>query len=130
MGEGASAEWLGSVAFDGYDVAEHQEGIAATLRESKTREEFLKNLEMYFAAHGDDATLPDQGWPWPWNNSHTTDLAYCFVEDRVKPFSWGRPFVYGDDSDLEDVPTAEFPNMSDRQNVTFGSRSGILVLKA
>ena len=48
LGEGSAAEWLGSVAWDGYDVTEADDGLAHTLRLSPTKEEFLTNLKALY----------------------------------------------------------------------------------
>ena len=37
----------------------------------------------------DDATLPVNGWPWPWNDSHLTDYSYSFFEGKVYASPFG-----------------------------------------
>lgn len=72
-----------------------------------------------------------RGWPWPWEDSQTTDYAYAFDGGKVWASCFGGPWQiasdWKDDGD-EAVKVAVFPNMKDRQNVTFGPRSGILIL--
>src|ERR1700690_1971601 len=72
VGRGKDAEWLGSIAWDGYPDGIDAPLLAATT-ESRFRDEFSK-----FLAPREDKTLPEHGWPWPWETSSTTDYAYCF----------------------------------------------------
>ncbi len=72
IGRGANAEWLGSIAWDGYPS-----GIPASLLNAPSEEAFRRELAL-FAEKREDWTAPEQGWPWPWDNSQTTDYAYAF----------------------------------------------------
>lgn len=108
IGTGKDAEWIGSVAWDGYEWAEDPE---CAISSAKTGEEFRAAVSEEFSKREGDATTPDQGWPWPWNNSGTTDYAYYFKGGSVG-------FEDRDD----------WPNMSDRKNVAFGNRSGLIVV--
>jgi|SRR6185295_8554962 len=141
VGRGKDAEWLGSVAFDGYPDNEAYRPILIQFSEKGFREMVAKEL-----ASRDDATLPEQGWPWPWEDSGTTDCAYAFDGGKVY-VTW---FGHGWDSFAEyeakrkreqeaeekdeelpeepERPKVEFPNMKDRQNVTYGHRSGALFM--
>lgn len=107
VGCGPDAVWLGSVAWDGYEWAED---AACALRLATTEQTFRKAVSAILASRG-DATTPDQGWPWPWANSGTTDYAYYFHDGNTR---------FDDRTD--------WPDMSTRQNVTFGARSGIVVI--
>lgn len=79
IGTGPQAEWLGSVAFDGYQWAEdHDEPIWSAKTETDFRAAVTAEL-----SNRNDATTPDLGWPWPWDNSGTTDYAYYFSDGRV-----------------------------------------------
>lgn len=64
--------WRGSIAWDGY-----VEGIDHELFEATTANSFGIKLKRFFDRR-DDVTLPADGWPWPWNDSGTTDYAYIF----------------------------------------------------
>lgn len=66
-------EWLGSIAWDGYDI----DHVAL----ASTEEQYRQSLEEFFASR-DDVTRPEQGWPWPWDNSNTTDYGYVFVAEH------------------------------------------------
>ena len=134
VGKGLKAEWLGSIAWDGYP-----EGIPTTIASSRT-EKGYRDAVISFLDERDDATKPEQGWPWPWKTSHTTDCAYTFTDDEVWCTWFGRPWrtihevlQHIDDEDWngvwsEESKTAEFPDMSDRQKVTMGARSGLIIL--
>src|SRR5258708_6284064 len=73
-GKGKSAEWLGSIAWDGQEIAGY-------IRAAKTEKNYRKAVEVFLASR-DDATLPAQGWPWPWNDSGTTDCSYWFFDGQ------------------------------------------------
>lgn len=107
VGCGATAEWLGSVALDGYEWDEDAE---CPLRKAASQQAFRDAVATILASR-EDATLPAQGWPWPWNTSATTDYAYYFHEGETRF------------DDRED-----WPDMSARKNVTFGARSGIILI--
>lgn len=106
IGFGKDAQWLGSVAWDGYEWAEDTK---CPLMTSITEEEFRSAVEE-IAKDRDDWTDPKQGWPWPWEDSSLTDYAYYFSGGLVK---------YDDRKD--------WPNMKDRQNITYGPRSGVIL---
>src|SRR5690349_19637733 len=141
VGRGKNAEWLGSVGFDGYPENDAYRPICIQITEKGYRQKVAEEL-----AGRDDATLPDQGWPWPWEDSGTTDVSYAFDGGKVY-VTW---FGHGWDSFAEyearrkaeeeaekkgkplkerrERKKVEFPNMKDRQNVTYGHRSGALFL--
>lgn len=152
IGRGEHAEWLGSTAWDGYPEGivpcsgrrdafgrKEREGwpVGAHLLQSVTEQEFRERLKRYFL-HRDDVTRPDMGWPWPWENSATTDCAYAFDDGKVWLSWFGKPWLdafaelnRGDDEDRPESnePRAVFPDMSSRKNVQFGgSRSGLIVV--
>lgn len=122
IGTGSNAEWLGSIAFDGYRIDEMKEKDASRRLDNSAcwKIKIASDDAGYRAAVSellalnDDATLPEQGWPWPWEDSKTTDYAYAFVDGVCKAFKWGEG--------------AEWPNMTERSNVTFGHRSGLLII--
>jgi len=122
VGTGKDAKWLGSIAFDGYRIEKMEAldacrnadcaacyGIKMATTENDFRQAVATLLDL-----NDDATKPAQGWPWPWEDSKTTDYAYAFVDGACRVFYWGKG--------------AEWPDMSDRQNVTYGRRSGTIIL--
>jgi len=109
VGVGQGAEWLGSVAFDGYQWAEHPD---LPIPSAHTEDEFRSAVHAELEGR-DDATNPDQGWPWPWGDSGTTDYAYYFTDGAVR---W----------DKRD----DWPDMTKIMRVTLGKRSGVFVVSA
>jgi hypothetical protein len=122
VGRGEKAEWLGSIAWDGYTV----EG---GLLDSKTETEFRTKLEE-FSKTRRDWTSPQDGWPWPWEDSRTTDYAYAFDGGKVWASRFGREWHDPLKEMPENLPeSAVFPDMKKVQKVTFGPRSGVIVVR-
>jgi len=128
VGRGKDAEWLGSVAFDGHPGSRLPELGA-------TDEAGYRACVEKILSSKDHATRPDQGWPWPWDNSKTTDFSYawqgevfcCFFGHRWMT----RAEALNPDRDGEDDDQGKacvFPDMSARKNVTFGRRSGLIII--
>lgn len=147
LGRGPDAVWLGSISWDGYPagIFAHKPGfisldlISDDLSWSTAVETFLNGR--------DDSTMPEQGWPWPWEDSCTTDYAYAYDEGKIWGCSFGHEWFELDmektnggepleDDEAEDyvyVPqpkTAVFPNMKDRQNVRLDGGSGLIIINA
>lgn len=144
VGRGLDAEWIGSTAYDGYpdgifttDPSNTEHLCAALILDEDS---WRDNVADFLAAR-DDSTVPEQGWPWPWNDSNTTDYAYAFDEGQV----WGNCFGYGwflvdmevpgggcpdeeDDPAYWEKKTTVFPDMSERKNVRFDKGSGALFI--
>jgi len=126
-GRGKDAEWLGSIAWDGYP-----EGIPGSILHAET-EDGYREVVGWFLQGRDDASLPERdGWPWSWTDSGTTDYAYAFDGGKVWTScfgsEWFDPLVEVDYDALE-ADAAEFPDMSDRQHVAWaGVRSGLTVI--
>jgi len=79
-----------------------------------------------------DGTKPEQGWPWPWDDSHTTDCAYAFDGGRVWTCIDGSWFPAADgwpdgDAIRSASRDAVFLDMSERKRPTLGPRSGVVV---
>lgn len=128
VGRGADAQWLGSIAWDG-----HPDGIDEAILAASDEAGFRAAVAAFLVTR-EDATRPEQGWPWPWDSSHTTDFAYALDAGRVLASSFGHPWQpAGDyDSDRDDgagemAPDA-FPNMSARRVLALGKRSGLIYL--
>lgn len=142
IGRGEQAEWLGSIAWDGYP-----EGIELTtakknsepfpagkhLFDATTVDEFRARLAQYFA-NRNDVTLPEMGWPWPWKDSNTTDYAYAFDDGRVWANNFGHgwwPAAEGPEANQPDNKPTPFPDMTERTNLAMGtSRDSIVLLVA
>ena len=129
VGRGEQAEWLGSIAWDGYPpgVFDNMDVLRQV-----TEEDAWRHHVSEFLAIRDDSTLPEAGWPWPWEDSGTTDYAYAFDGGQVWGSGFGTAwFVVADgepEADDRGPETATFPNMKERQNVRWDSGSGLLVI--
>jgi hypothetical protein len=110
-GENLVAEdWIGSIAWDGYPDA-----IDAPILKAKSADGFRTAVDFFFA-HRDDVTLPKEGWPWPWDDSGTTDYAYVFDKDAVR--------IHGCEEEF-------WPDMTAIKNVQLGpKKSGIMIFKS
>lgn len=127
LGRGEKAQWLGSIAWDGYP-----EGAPKEIVDARDERKFVLGVETLLQDES-SATTPDQGWPWPWDDSRTTDFAYawdngvwisCFGCEWSSPERWKETLGEG----LKDK-VAVFPNMKALKNVTFGKRSGLIVIQ-
>lgn len=126
VGRDKNAEWLGSIGWDGY-----WSGIDNQITQC-TSEAAFRHAVVTFIADREDGTKPEQGWPWPWNDSDTTDCAYAFDAGQVWQEAKGywvdgtRDFDY--ESDVpENAMRCDFPDMSERKAVTYGARSGLII---
>ncbi|KKN32520.1 hypothetical protein LCGC14_0812850 [marine sediment metagenome] len=128
IGRGLKAEWLGSIAWDGYPP-----GIPKGILKTRLKEVYRKAVNQFISGR-EDGTLPEQGWPWPWEDSQTTDYAYAFDKGQVMASCFGYDWFDPTEPEPEDSCDDEkdkatiFPNMKDVQNVSFGDRSGVIIL--
>ena len=133
-GRGPGAEWLGSIAWDGYPSG----GPAGLLRSAAVTEpSWRQGVYQLLVSCGDTATAPDHGWPWPWDDSGTTDYAYALDGGVVWCSNFGLPWFAVDSASPtfgepreDDEPAGEravFPDMSRFRNITMGRRSGLIV---
>lgn len=103
VGRGETAEWLGSITWNGYPkaLAFESEGVelpvlgepevtVSTFRSlggtkalTATMEKTFREGVLELAASRSDFVVPAQGWPWPWPSSALTDYAYAFDSDAV-----------------------------------------------
>ncbi len=127
LGRGENAAWIGSIAWDGYPDGFKDTGIM----EADTETRFVDAVKAISKTR-DDWTSPDQGWPWPWKDSQTTDYAYAFDDGKVwcshYGHEWFDPLKPEPDLEAEDCKVAVFPDMTSRKNVTLGERSGLITL--
>jgi hypothetical protein len=154
VGRGEGMEWIGSIAWDGYPDgitpntdkrrAQWEGGPTLPVGGSWPEGEHLfdatneatyrERVERFFR-HRDDVTLPERGWPWPWDTSHTTDYAYALDNGKVWACRFGGPWFDPRDESIEDHgevegPPAVFPDMKSRKNVRWDAGSGIMVISA
>lgn len=130
VGRGEQAEWLGSYPWDGYP-----HGVFDANEQLPDDEQGWRAWVAHFLhKNSDRATLPEHGWPWPWDDSGTTDYAYAFDGGKVYGSNFGHAWFevdtahedFGQPED-EEPNGATFPNMATRKAVTYGSRSGLIV---
>jgi hypothetical protein len=127
VGRGADAEWLGSIAWDGYP-----DGIDERVLKAKTEKTYRKTVQKFLETL-DDATLPSQGWPWPWDDSCTTDYSYAFDAKKKRVYAsyfghaWFNP-LKSRPKVSEGAKKVVFPNMAAKQNVVLGPRSGLMTV--
>lgn len=130
--------WLGSYGWDGYP-----EGVAKEidLQNCNTESEFKDKVNKFLSDN--NGIFPKDGWPWPWNDSKTTDFHYIFHDSKVFVSNYSSKYIElnkyldnlkaineEDDSvdQLYDEVVFNLPNMKDQQKVNFGPSSGIMVL--
>jgi hypothetical protein len=129
VGRGKEATWIGSIAWDGYPEAIDHDVLWAG-----TKSEYLAAVCKFFSAR-DDVTLPADGWPWPWEDSNTTDCAYAFDKEKVWISWFGREWYLATEKQPEEDETQsyrrhyqEFPNMKEIMKVRLDKGSGLIVL--
>lgn len=123
-------KWLGSHGWDGYPDGIENKVLAAT-----DETEYEAKVNEYLSARK-DATFPKDGWPWPWNDSRTTDYSYIFENGKVMASNFGYPLF--DPLKAEDDTTEDdqdeiklegfFPDMKDVQNTAYDNRSGAIFI--
>jgi len=150
VGRGDKAEWIGSIAWDGYPEPYVNKGLFSDGDEATWRKRVAD-----FLATRDDATQVADGWPWPWEDSGTTDWSYTLDDGVVYCSCFGRAWLpvteylakqaayvkaekayeagQSEDAPNEDwwdeiSPKAKHPNMKAIQNVTLGKRSGVIIM--
>lgn len=89
VGRDEAAEWIGSIAYDGYPFYKPKfseswlggvkEEVLGATDEAAYRLAVADCLKIP-SNHG---TSPEQGWPWPWSTSYLTDYAYAFDDGQV-----------------------------------------------
>ena len=77
VGTDKNAEWLGSIAWDGYPG-----GIPDDILGARSEARYRQAVEL-FIEERDDGVKPEEGWPWPWDNSGTTDCAYAWHDNEI-----------------------------------------------
>lgn len=81
VGIGKEAEWLGSIAYDGFPNKWGHPGVLLRLKTENTYRKRVKSIIEKNLHSG--AVFPENGWPWPWEDSSLTDYSYYFYNDRV-----------------------------------------------
>lgn len=134
---GPTAEgWLGSIAYDGRPKdKEKRAGVPRALLAAKSEKSFRRAVAKLLATC-EYATKPKQGWPWPWEDSSTSDCGYAFFKGRVwmaqskvcgeRGKLWSNPLT----RKLTRMPV-QWPDMSAKMKVaSLGStRSGVAAFR-
>lgn len=124
-----SMEYMGSIAYDGYEIDDK-------VLNSTTEESFRENVKA-FLDNRDDSSIPtEHGWPWPWDNSETTDYSYVFIDGKVWASNWGEklydPLIERTEEEEEDETKLKnfWPNMESYKKVRWDKGSGLIVFTA
>lgn len=127
VGRGLSAEWIGSIAWDGYP-----DGIPETIKKARNEKDFREAVASFIVEDRDDGTRPEDGWPWPWETSHTTDYAYAFDGANTWACCFGSEWWDAALPEPEKRGKGDtvFPDMSSRKRVAYGARSGTIMIVA
>ena len=134
IGTGPDAEWLGSTTFDGYP-----DGCPRDVLNATTEAQFRIEVELLLSDHGVPSTRPNEGWPWPWKDSRTTDYAYAWCsDDAVRLSSFGRQWETIAEHKKRIRDGAELPYLGDHEvrdmsalkadHATVMAKSGLIVL--
>lgn len=126
VGRGKSAEWLGSIAWDGYP-----KGIDKQLLDCTGEAAYRHAVKAFLTKN--DGILPEAGWPWPWEDSFTTDYAYAFENEKV--WATDGPLWFDPTVPVPDLRAPRkkvvFPNMKSRkQHADKLGISGMMILRA
>lgn len=119
VGRGKSAEWIGSIAFDGYP---DEPGVDKAVWSATSESAYRAAVADELARQTDTSTHPKQGWPWPWDTSATTDYAYAFDDGKVWASVFGNNWFEvavrrwdANDGWVVSKTKAVFPSMSRRR---------------
>jgi hypothetical protein len=106
VGRGASAEWIGSMARDGYP-----DTIDKKVVQCRSEKAFRRAVTNFLNSR-DDTRLPEDGWPWTWKDSRMTDFAYAYDAGAVHASCFGRSWFDPRNKEDNREPKATFPDMS------------------
>lgn len=114
VGRGYTAEWLGSIGWDGLPA-----GLPSVLLAADTVDVFRTGVATLLSNRADGIT-PAQGWPWTWDTSHGTSYTYAFDEGRVWACcfgsSWWKAVLAEPEHTTLTRKAAKFPDMSLHRN--------------
>lgn len=106
IGRGTDAEWLGSISWGG-----EPENLPTVLKQTCCMG--YKVAVQRLLPTREDATLPRQGWPWPYLTSAGTDYAYTWDDGQLLVSHFGKTWQPA--NSCKDVPTVKskvpMPNM-------------------
>lgn len=123
VGKGKDAEWIGSIAWDGY-----RDGIDDAVLQASSVDAFRSAVAKFFVER-DDVTLPMRGWPWPWKTSATTDCSYWFFDGQVWDEDDDRYASCSADPDSKPIgDDIDYPVFDTDRFARDGQRSGLIVV--
>jgi len=76
VGTRLGAEWVGSVGYDGHPDRD----LRRRLSRVRTERGFRSSVAALLSEPRREPTLPGEGWPWPWEDSHCSDYVYAYVQ--------------------------------------------------
>lgn len=131
----APVRWIGSMGNSGNPAFVSDFIIGAFLHGMSPLEDVENQVRQYLLMN-ECGTVMEMGWPWPWKDSTTTDMAYILYEDddrriEVDAYYFGTPIDfdrYANSWERQlagDMPTPPFPDMSEHRCVTMALRSGV-----
>jgi hypothetical protein len=129
VGRGPRAEWLGSVGWDGLPA-----GIPDDIREAEAEGSYREAVTKFLKGRG-DAVLPEQGWPWPWDDSSGTNYSYAFKRGQVWASCYGSSWWKAERPEPDHTTlrrkVARFPDMAlhRKMDTEKGGRKRILVVR-
>lgn len=89
VGRGEAAEWIGSIAYDGYPFYKPRlsevwiGGVKAEVLGATNEAAYRLAVANCLKIPSNSGTSPEQGWPWTWPTSYLTDYAYAFDNGQV-----------------------------------------------
>lgn len=132
VGIGPTAEWIGSVSYDGGPREQGAAPLAAT-----SELEFRTAVEQLLSQPDALVTRPEEGWPWPWPDFRTSDYGYAWDPARGAVASSGRAWVTAAqlqaDPDViyqgEHLRDDEVHDMRNHPKADVMAKSGLLFLR-
>lgn len=76
-----SFTWLGSVSYDGDPDRKPR------LFDATSKNDYIAATKYYLDHPMAGGVYPEEGWPWPWEDSQISDFAYVWIEN-------GEPSTY------------------------------------
>ena len=133
-GKGRDANWLGSVGMDGHpETISEQLSLTLEFQSIASEADWTESVAAVFDAH-EEHTLPEMGWPWPWDDSNTTDYAYTYEAGKVWVSCFGRLWVTlqwaleeEDAWDAMEGGQLDFPDMSAIKNIRYDSGNAPMI---
>jgi hypothetical protein len=127
-------EWLGSNAWDGYVdgvIDEENVGKEGRITPAFVVDEHTWRQEVdHYLSYSTGCTWPEEGWPWPWEDSNTTDYAYTYHEGQILVASFGGKWFtlkqYAQLYDIEEEVEAMELETFDEREAERKRRSGLV----